>query len=226
MIKRISLSGKMYAGKDYVAKQLNAQILGFADPIYELAESLIGSRDKSIPGVRRTLQELGQWGRNVVNEQYPLSFIRHTVTHRIRETGAYLAPTFRFCNWRKYGTCDSFWTDIFVERFTHLPKLNLFYATTNVRFKIEEQVVRNLGFEHFLVACSEDTRRARMAKTGELYRPETASDISEEYAANAYETFPDHRIVWNDDQPIPAGRKFLSVEEFKSLVTSQQELTL
>jgi len=57
--KRIALSGRKLAGKNFIAEQAGYSIFGFADPMYALAEYYLGSSDKSLPGVRHFLRMVG-----------------------------------------------------------------------------------------------------------------------------------------------------------------------
>src|SRR4051812_18700276 len=92
MIKRLALSGQLKSGKDYVANQCGYTVVGFADPIYALVKVLLGTSDKNIPGVRRMLQLVGQWGRGIVSEEYPLTLERASTTKWIKYTGAVAMP--------------------------------------------------------------------------------------------------------------------------------------
>ena len=68
----------------YWDDQFPHEILGFADPIYALSRAYLGTEDKSVPGVRKFMQDVGQWGRGVVSDEYPLSVTRALFTHDVR----------------------------------------------------------------------------------------------------------------------------------------------
>lgn len=86
MIK-IAFSGCYGVGKDYVAKQANLKILGFADAIYPFAEYFFGTSDKSVPGIRKFLQQVGQYGRGHYSEQYPACMERAIAVDTLRNVG-------------------------------------------------------------------------------------------------------------------------------------------
>src|SRR5262245_18134727 len=73
---RLAITGKLKVGKDHVAKAIGAEIHGLADPIYSLCQHFFGTDDKDAEGMRQTMQIIGQWGRALVGEDYPLSPIR------------------------------------------------------------------------------------------------------------------------------------------------------
>lgn len=216
-------SGLMHAGKDFVAKYANLQIFGFADPLYELSEHFHGTRDKSQPGIRRWLQTVAQWGWGCNNDEYPHTVERGMFTRLVRQQGVEMTKNFRWVNWSEYGSRQDFWANILLIRlglrpvgssqtflFSDLRPNNI--AITNARFDHELRPIKSAGFKHFLVACSEDSRRERMAKLGFSPTAKDQQDISEQLAQRL--DLPDERIIWNDHRPMPASRQFLTLDQF------------
>lgn len=77
----------MLAGKDHVAKSCRSFPLNPADPIYLLAQRILGTSDKSAPGVRRFMQLVGQWGWGCLSNEYPLSVERALFIDKLRFMG-------------------------------------------------------------------------------------------------------------------------------------------
>lgn len=73
MATRIALAGRIRAGKDHVADGTGMFLHRMANPIYQLLRKIFGDLDKSTPGYRRLLQQTGQYGRGIINRDYPLS---------------------------------------------------------------------------------------------------------------------------------------------------------
>lgn len=83
----LALSGLMLAGKDFVAAQCGARCFNPADPIYILAQRILGTADKSAPGVRRFMQLVGQWGWGCVTQDYPHTVERALFIDKLRYMG-------------------------------------------------------------------------------------------------------------------------------------------
>lgn len=230
MIKKLALSGQLRAGKDYVAKLCGYPIVGFADPIYKVVEFLTGTSDKSVPGIRELLQKVGQWGWGHVSPEYPWTIERVMAIEAIRTAHAqwkicHSYPTenpyphpfgeeFSDVDWSKYGTHHpekDFWVKILLKRAEKLERI----ANVNTRFDHEREPLRLAGFEHYHVMCSEKTRMERLA--GEPVDPKTLNDLSEQFAMRMNTTMPENRIIWNDSEPMPEGRQFLTVDQFVEL---------
>lgn len=224
-------SGRMFAGKDFVAKSAHLRIKGFADPIYQLCEFFNGTSDKSVPGIRRFLQQLGQWGWGCVSEVYPHSTERAAITRAIREQGATMTRDFEWVNWAEFGRRQDFWVNIaltslgltrqtFSSRaqeflFPELdPRAEIDLAITNARFEHELKPCMRAGFLHFHVRCSEETRRLRMMAAGYAFNAQADTDTSELMARTLDSDMHDRQVIWNDTAPAPAGRNYLSLEEF------------
>ena len=232
-----AFSGEMFVGKDFTANAAGLKVLGFADPIYQLTKYLTGTDDKSAPGVRQMMQQIGQWGWGAETEKYPYSAERAAITHLIRTQGVTMAPDFSFVDFSQYGRRKDFWVNILLTRlglagsgiaktvdcasgetYTLHRKTPSFIGVTNVRFDHEMNPMKNAGFEHWHVRCSEETRLRRMLDKGYIPKDKEKYDASEELAVRLNAEMPDHRVIWNDTVPIPAGKKYVLVEEFVQMV--------
>ena len=85
MAQKFAFSGRMGSGKDYVAKEIGAQIFGFADPIYVICDYYLGTRDKANVEVREFMQMVGQVGRGAVTPKYPATRERCLFVQQMRE---------------------------------------------------------------------------------------------------------------------------------------------
>lgn len=229
-------SGRMFAGKDFVAKSAGLTIKGFADPIYQLCEFFNGTANKSVPGIRRFLQQIGQWGWGCVSETYPHSTERATITRAIREHGKEMTRDFRWVDWSEYGKRQDFWVNIALTGLGLTARSNgqsfLFaemnrrepyeLAITNSRFEHELLPCLNAGFSHFHVRCTEETRRLRMTLAGYEFRPQDDEDASEQMARRLDMDMPESQVIWNDAEPMPAGKDYMSLSAFVDLLHGQQ----
>lgn len=221
-----AFSGGFYSGKDHVAQECGMIILGFADPIYLLVEGLCGTSDKSVPGIRRMMQLIGQWGWGCISEEYPWTPERAMLTQQIRESGATFlcrsskTQPFPWISWSSFGTRKDFWVRILLDRIelTSTPDNTTIHGVTNVRFDHELKPLQEAGFDHFHVRCSPETRLERMTAKG--YKPnyQESNDPSEALAARLDIEMPDHMVIWNDHRPMPIGKNYLTLEQFKSCV--------
>ena len=215
----------MFAGKDFVSESSKLAKITVAKPIYELGVTLTGvGRDKpNTPGLRKLWQQLGQWGWGSINEKYPLTAERAMLTEMIRGAGKRMAPSYHWVDWEAFGRKQSFWLDILLRDLEHSPKDA--YASFNgicmssTRFRHELEPLVKAGFKHYLVACSEQTRRARMTAAGCTYTEAELNDESEQLAKDLYAELPPERIIWNDTEPKPDAR-FLSVEQFAAMMNA------
>lgn len=222
----------MFAGKDFVANAAGLRFIGFADPIYQLCKTLIGSSDKSKAGVRTWLQKLGQWGWGCVSDAYPLDVERTRVVHFIRQHGAELTVDFKWVNWEEYGQRQDFWVNILLQRLQDSPTTSISFpavaphrlCVTNARFTHELQPLLRAGFKHYHVMCSENTRQTRMLMKGYDYRAREDEDASEKLAKVFDRTLPDSSIIWNDNlEPMPEDRAYMPLTEFLDRVSGQQQ---
>lgn len=230
-------SGRMFAGKDYVAKTAGLTIKGFADPIYQICEFFTGTSNKSVPGIRRLMQQIGQWGWGCISDEYPMTAERATITRQIRRHGSEMTRDFRWVDWSEYGSRQDFWVNIALMRLGlvessrmqptaycidsrqrllfPIPQRDPYaLAITNARFTHELAPCRNAGFEHFHVRCSEETRRLRMMMAGYEFKAQDDADASEAMARSLDSDMDDARVIWNDVNPPPPGRDYLSVTDF------------
>jgi hypothetical protein len=218
MIQKLALSGRMFAGKDHVAKLGGFEILGFADPIYAVCKFFYGTADKTLPGVRKFQQQIGQWGRGIINDQYPLTAERAMFTDTVRRNGAQIfgSDYYRLdINFKSYGKNENFWIDILLQRVAAQLKASpaAKIAVTNARFDNELAALKNAGFEHYHVMTHPETRIARL---GEAYSPEADNDYSEQMAARLDKDQPGMLTIWNDNRN--PTRPALYVGQFLQLV--------
>lgn len=218
MINKVAFSGLLKAGKDWVAQQAGFPIYGFADPMYLLSEHYIGTGDKSVPGVRRFLQDIGAWGRNYISEQHPLTVERMRIIREIRQyVGRLACPQYPMIDWRDFGYDETFWIKTLQVRIHGLKGRA---AVVNYRFDNERQMLSDEGFESYLVLCSEQTRKERIEQSGEIYDSSTLDNITEKYSQRLKDELPHDRIIWNDHREAPKRTKYLTVEQFVAKVNS------
>lgn len=226
---RIMLFGKIRAGKDFVADRLSIPKHNLARPFYWLINNLIGNTVKGNPGMRRTMQEIGQWGRGIINEQYPVTTARISFVNMVRKLEG----------WESYGEKMDFWAHKLCQS-PEILDLTKDLVVTDCRYLDDSKAIEKYNVEPYLVLCYEETRKSRIDALGEKYDgiipvPKIGeipkydldfllkhTDISEVYATylswNALYSndlgFSQDRIIWNDENPMPAGKKFLTVESF------------
>lgn len=216
---KLAFSGRLRAGKDYVASKTGASIVGFADPIYDICKYYFGSADKSLPGMRAAMQAIGQYGWGCVNDKYPLTLERATWVTQLRIDGYNIfsrSKLFKHVNWNEYGRRKDFWVNIMLTRPDMLDETyeKDGVAIVNARFDHEFEPLQKAGFQRFHVMCSEETRRKRI----EHFDPVADQDPSEHLAMRLDKEAPDSTVVWNDALPMPEGKGYMTVESFvKSL---------
>lgn len=208
---KIGLVGPLGVGKDYCAAKLGGTVIGFADPLYALGDFLLDHqpdgycRDKTNPGVRGLLQQLGQYGRGTVNERYPLTL----------ERLASVAVVAGLCgkddglngfgvNWEDYGRNQNIWVDALLRR---AERIKGRVVVTNLRFENEVEALRKAGFLILGVVCYESTLARR--QEGRASASDT-SDVSEELGRRVFSAYrhDDHPqevdgYIWNDEGPAP-----------------------
>ena len=189
--RRLIFSGRMRAGKDYVAEQLGLPIYGFADPIYLLTEAWVGSQDKTLSGVRRAMQKIGAWGRGIVSEAYPLTRERHRFCEWAQVHGPTITGMGTGRRWAQFGQDwdpaleemghypGHFWIELLQDRVRGADE----YGITNGRFPNEIWAFSGGDKGHIHVMCSEETRRARTNEAGEAWDPDAENDTTEQMAA-------------------------------------------
>lgn len=251
-VQNAAFSGLLFSGKDHVAKASKFNIIGFADPLYDLVEFIYGSQDKSIPEVRSAMQNIGQWGWGYYDPEAPIESPYHrynqhrlAITALIRTQGEKMAPKWKV-DWLKFGHVRTFWVDILLARlpkakatpfqavqrpmFQQFPEPRM--AVTNVRFNHEFDPIEKANLPHFLVLCSEETRMERIQAAGKSMTPEQLHDKSEmlawdlrERALNGDASFPSSRVIWNDHRPMPEGREFIKAEDWIAAQTVETGVT-
>lgn len=229
---KIFYTGLIGAGKDYIAAQTGATIFGFADSLYHLAEYFFGvtvnaTEGKTLPGIRAFLQAAGQWGRGERSEQYPFTPARACFVSMIRSLG----EADRFdktyaVNWSEYGRNKDIWLDAVSLRVGLLlsEKPDTRVAITNVRFVNEYKRLQELGWTHYHVMASPETRAKRVPVGGK------STDMSEGLANalnnDAMKKISQQprgakfRVIWNDTVPSPSPRLYSVAEFLHSLSVS------
>lgn len=213
-VTKLGLVGPLGVGKDYVATKLGARVLGFADPLYELASELypgLDGKDKTKPGVRALLQQLGQYGRGTVNDRYPLtaeralfcSVLRMAKPNSSEEAGS-------FVQWPQFGLNENIWVDALLLRASlYTAEVNSpLVVVTNLRFDNEIEALRKDGFAIAGVVCSLPTLDQR-----QVGRTDSAglADISERLGLDTFLSYhyptPEPTkvdfFIWNDNAEAP-----------------------
>lgn len=218
MADRIYTTGRLRAGKDHVLTALGYTIHGFADPLYAVQEFFFGTRDKSAPGARKFLQMLGQWGRGVVNEQYPLTAARAVFTTMIRSMASQL-PNPEVA-WDTFGASEDIWVNALLKR---IKVAEGKIAVSNCRFENEYKLLAAAGLKHYHVMCSRDTWTKRLQKTGLTPQSPEVNDYSERFAAaldaDALQNIklkPNGgklRVIWNDPGVRSPSPRFITMAE-------------
>lgn len=210
MIRRLALSGLLCSGKDYVAEKAGFEIESFAKPLYALARYFFGTDDKTIPEIRRFMQIVGQWGWGAADEKYPYSMERALMVGLLRCDGATIIGMSEY-QWHQFGASSDFWVRGLLARIERPFSRHLRIAVTNVRYEHEIEPLKAAGFEHFVIACTHGERERR---NGKPISHDVNEDISEAFARRCLGEYPDNQIIWNDSWPMPAGKKYLTVDQF------------
>lgn len=218
-LSKIFYTGLIGVGKDYIAEQTGAAIFGFADPIYHLAEYFFGitvnsKTGKDIPGVRAFLQMAGQWGRAEVTEQYPLTPARACFISMIRSLGEAGRFDAKYAiDWSQFGRDTHLWVNGVNKRVTAYLDANpeARVAATNVRFQLEYKTLTDLGWTHFHVMCSADTRAKRVKVTSDKDTSEALAahlnnDVTRKISAQP--NGAKLRVIWNDSASPPSPRLY------------------
>lgn len=222
---RLGFTGRLKSGKDHCAASVGATIHGFAEPLYALCKEFFGTADKDIPGIRATLQTLGQWGRAVVNETYPLTPARAVFNILLRGSGESYAPGFRV-NWREFGRNEDIWLNALFARAQSDPSPT--QAIVNVRFGNEHARAVSEGFAMFHVMCHPATRGQRLKSSGFTLESAEVNDVSEQLAAGLDRQVlqairqqpegPKLMAVWSDPNVLPPSDRLLTIAEFHDQV--------
>lgn len=221
------LSGRLAAGKDYIAEKADAIVFAFPEPMYAIASYLCGvevtsTQNKDLPGMRDFLQKIGQWGRGFTDVKDPRYFYspeRAVLTQLIRALGSRGAFKNPEVDWSQFGLDNSLWvkaTDKRVTAFlTENPGKRV--AIPNARFEHEIKFFRALPeWDHWHIMCSLETWTERLAKKKLTPQSKEVSDVSEQIAIaldrdvyNKIKKQPQGnmlRVIWNDHRPVPSKR--------------------
>lgn len=200
---RLFTTGRLKVGKDFILRHFQYVVMGFADPLYHLQNVFFPGTDKQSAGARKFLQAVGQWGRGVINDQYPMSTERAVFESLVRATGpASFMPS---VDWANFGRTDRLWVDALLKR---LPQDGTAVGISNVRFENEMQALTEAGWTHFHIICSPETWAKRLRESGMTPQSPVVSDLSEKLAAFLDEDSlrrirlnpkgPKLRVIWND----------------------------
>jgi hypothetical protein len=234
--RKIILIGKYRSGKDFIAASLPHKKVNFAQGIYEIVNYFYPNCNKSVPGYRRMLQIVGQWGRGFIDDSYPLTPERACFENLVRSE--------RTGKWADFGNSENYWTHQAAYTIKWQDDGYTPLITTDHRFPYEWPVFQDLGYERYLVMCSDETRQKRCEDMGEpfdhvpdlwttdWFKALDSLDVSEKYSSlltvghyfqeeSILKDAPDldeRHVIWSDHKPVPKGRGYLTVEEFTSLV--------
>lgn len=220
---RVFMTGRMKVGKDFILKQFNFLIRGFADPLYAIQDRFFPGTNKQSPGARRLLQVVGQWGRGVINEQYPLSTERAVFEAMVRASADDLPAM--GVNWAEFGRTDRLWVDALLRRVeVDGLKDTAGIGVSNVRFENEYKTLTESGWTHFHVMCSPETWSRRLREAGLTPQSPLVNDLSEKLAialdedslkrARLKPVGPKLRVIWNDPGVRPPSSRFYVPSEF------------
>lgn len=229
LANKIFFTGKLSVGKDYLANLIQSKIFGFADPIYYLASYFFGvnvtaTENKDLPGMRRFLQIIGQWGRGTVNAEYPFDATRALFLREIRALYVSGLVTGYGVEWEEFGKKDSLWLDACLRRVAAYDSSGGRVSITNVRFENEYTRLIKEGWQSWHVIAGPDTWAQRLAKKGLNSFDPPLSDISEKLSRQldnqVVQTISQQRdgaklrVVWNDpNMPAPSPRLH-TIDEF------------
>lgn len=243
----IGFTGRICAGKDFVAQLAGLHRASMAEPLYKLSELFwdLGSsaRDQRPEGLREFWQKVGQWGKGIVSREYPLTPERAAFEILVREL-AHKRLLERFgtdysVDWSSYGKNPAIWANALIERLARASALSSDrFGVTNLRFQVEIDPFVRERWPIVHVTASPATLRQRHEAQG--IRPEALEDISEEYATKidgliqdicgrSYATpsvidwlesngYPHCAVVWNDPVMEPPAEGMLTPESLVRLL--------
>lgn len=208
-------SGRMCSGKDYVAIKAGYECVSIAEPLYRLASFYLGTKDKKVPEVRAFMQALGAWGRGEEGPDSAGGIPREKVFSDVRNSGAKMTGL-DAVDWENFGTKKTFWLNSAADVAEKLAGQGVKVAITNARFPEELEELKNRGFRHVHVMCTE---AARLNRAGREYNPSIDEDTTEKMAIGLNDIVREKGgksagngiVVWNDLEPIP----------YKDLVSTQ-----
>lgn len=227
---RIFFTGRLATGKDWVADQINAELFGFADPIYYLASFFFGiqvdrNTNKDLPGMRSWLQSIGQWGRAHVDAETPYTPARSIFISLIRSLAAHGVLSKDFgVEWDKFGADVMLWTNGVVRRAEAFSAANpgKRIASTNARFEPEFKALREGGWTHYHVMCSPQTWQKRLATKKLSMNSKELANVSEHLAMHLDKDVAGKlkkpgnkmRVIWNDEFVPPPSPRLHTVASF------------
>lgn len=222
--KRLAFTGRMKAGKDYIAAQCGAEVIGLGEPFHRLLDFYFGVRNKDACGARKFMQTVGQWGRGVISEEYPVSPERAVFCDNLRVAGSAGVfvddPVLATVEWEGFGRNTDIWTEAVITRAKQVPP-DQRVVITGVRFEEELSALRAAGWEVWHVIASPHTIRRRMERAGlKESDADVALDPSERLAlALDSEVLRrplglDLRCVWSDERVWKPSNRILSVDDF------------
>lgn len=225
LMPRVFTTGRMKVGKDFLLNGAGFDILGFADPLYQLSHYFFGEHPKDL--TRDFLQKCGQWGRGDVSPRYPLTPERATFISMVRslgDSGAF--DTFNSeVDFATFGEDKNIWIAALLRRAEKYARAHAQLGVSNCRYQNEFDLLKSAGFTHFHVMASPASWLVRMKKDGLDPNSALAKDVSEKLAmdfdAAVYKTIarqrvgPKLRVVWCDDVVRPPSNRLLTIAEFK-----------
>jgi hypothetical protein len=217
------------SGKDWIAEHVGAKIFGYAEPLYAVQAFFFPETDKTTPGARAFLQHVGQWGRNEINEKYPLSVDRAIFVSIIRNLGKSGTFGHEEVDWDSFGRNPEIWENALHRRVENWQKKNpgRTVFVTNVRFENELKNMHRNGWAHFHVTCSPATWKERLTKAGLTSQSPEVNDMSERLAAAldadvirriSQGTGRKLRVIWCDNQVVVPSQRYYSIAEFGQLI--------
>lgn len=194
--------GPYGVGKDHAAEAMGfTQVVKFAGPLYRLAEELAGRKvDKSEPGWRKTLCQLGAWGRGEVTEEWPMTAERALLCYVVRNLDALPG----FGDFHGFGTSPNFWRDRAISTALNVAHNYGHVAITDARYPNEIDECLANDFMVYFVACRTTTLEGRRQRLG---YPLRSSDQSEKVANDLFTRVtidarapedPLIRVLWSD----------------------------
>lgn len=171
----VVLTGRKRSGKTYVAHNSSAEPLGFADPMEEVCQLVLGHTSREDSDVRAFLVNLGALGRG----ESPSRSMRNRVQwdalgRRLQRDGAQVTGMGAEDVWESFGT-GSFWIDLMESRLNERAPAGP-AIIHNARFPEEVRRFTTRGFRHLHVMASEQTRRARLEANREEPSPDARTE--------------------------------------------------
>ncbi|MCI0696405.1 hypothetical protein L0337_30925, partial [candidate division KSB1 bacterium] len=219
-------------GKDFIAAKTRAKIFGFSDPLYAIASHFFGvevtsTQNKDLPGMRAFLQTVGQWGKNIISDEYPVTPARAAFGTMIRSLAGHGFFQGYSVNWEDFGRKDSIWTDALCARAAEFEGHK---AASNVRFEVEFNRLSSEGWTHFHVMCSPATWAKRLEAKKLTPQSKEVADYSEQMAIKMDRGITHQikqpggkiRCIWNDDAASCPSPRLFTVTEFLASYNAPQ----